>query len=124
MNAVFAEAPVMLLGEDFLLQLPLLLKQVPHPLLLVHPLPASAHGFLVVVAAAAADSSAAAGQLLAAAVVPCDPSCHLAFVGGSWLVLQHPTAGLLAEVVLQLPAEAAVELEEAVVSVGHPVGSH
>lgn len=82
-------------------------------LLLLHSSPASGCGFL---AAAAADSSAAVAvdpQLLAVAG-PCDPSSQ-AFAGGSWLVLQPPTAGFLAEVVHQLLAElagAAAELEE------------
>lgn len=81
MSAVFSEGLVVLPGEGFLMQLHLLLKQVRLLPLLTHPLPASAHGFLV---APVADSFAAAvaEQLLAAAVVACDPS-YLASVGGS-----------------------------------------
>lgn len=94
----------------------LLMKQVP-PLLL--QLPASTLGFLV---EAAADSAfvAVVGELLAAAVVSYDPSC-LAVVVGSWLVPQHPTAGLLAEAVHL--AGPAAELEAAIVTEDHPVAS-
>lgn len=93
----------------------LLMKQVP-PLLL--QLPASTLGFLV---EAAADSAfvAVVGELLAAAV-SYDPSC-LAVVVGSWLVPQHPTAGLLAEAVHL--AGPAAELEAAIVTEDHPVAS-
>lgn len=111
----------MLPGVGFLMQLHLLVQQVLLLPLLIHPLPASAHGFPVAVVA---DSFAVAEQLLAAAVVPCDPSC-LVFVVGSWLVPQHPTAGLLTEVV-HLPAglvEAAAELEVAIVTEGHLAAS-
>lgn len=53
----------------------------------------------------AADSSAAAvtESPPVAAVVPCDPSFP-AFVAGSLVVQQHPTVGLLAEVVHHHPA--------------------
>lgn len=117
---MFSEDLVVLPGVGFLMQLHLLLKQVHLLPLLIHPLPASARGFLVAVAA---DSLAAAvaEHLLAAAVVACDPSC-LASVVGSWLVPQHPTAGLLTEVVHHLPAGlagAAAELEVATVTEGH-----
>lgn len=92
----------------------LLMKQVP-PLLL--QLPASTLGFLV---EAAADSAfvAVVGEPLA--VVSYDPSCF-AVVVGSWLVPQHPTAGLLAEAVHL--AGPAAELEAAIVTKDHPVAS-
>ncbi len=114
----------MLPGVGFLLQLHLLLKQVHLLTLPLHPLPASARDFLV---AAVADSSAAAvaEQLQAAVGEPYDLSC-LVFVVGSWLVPQHPTAGLLAEVVHHLPvglAGAAVELEVATATEGRLAAS-
>lgn len=123
-SAVFSGGLVVLPGVGFLMQLHPLLKQAPPLALPVHPLPASAHGFLVAVVG---DSLAAAvaGQLLAAVAVPCDPS-YLAFAVGSWLVLQHPTAGLLTEVVHHLPAGlagAVAELEVATVTEDHLAAS-
>lgn len=86
--------------------------QVSLLLLPLHSSPASGCGFL---AAAAADSLAAVAAVPQppAAAGPCDPSSQ-AFVVGSWLALQAPIAGFLAEVVHLLPAElvgAAAELE-------------
>lgn len=98
-------------------QLPLLQLEPPVPLL-IYPSLASAHGFLGEVVV---DSFvvAVAEKQWAVAVLLCDPSCP-PFVEGLWGVHQDPTVGLLAEVVHQLLAGDAAELELATETEGHP----